>query len=49
MDLFSKLDIAHAAGLILRTCNRDVLKGGLGGRMPIGRKSAFWIAVAGIA
>ncbi|KAL9599101.1 MAG: hypothetical protein Q9219_004059 [cf. Caloplaca sp. 3 TL-2023] len=49
MDLFSELDVAHAASLVIRTCNGDAQRGGLGGRMNIGKKNVFWIAVAGVA
>ena len=49
MDLFSELDVAHVAGQIIRTCNKGSQRGGLGGRMAIGPRNVFWIAVAGIA
>lgn len=47
-DLFSELDVAHAAGLILAECNGNLPRGGIGGRIPIGVKNAFWVAVAGL-
>lgn len=48
-DLFSELDVAHAAGLILAECNGYLPRGGIGGRIPIGTKHVFWVAVAGIS